>query len=228
MANKKIGITGHNGFLGTHLKNHIQYQFVNFEIIDFKRSFFEDEKKLSFFIDNCDVIIHLAGLNRHNSHEEISNTNIQLAKTLGKSLTANNFKGCIIFSSSLQEFNSTPYGKSKKKASEILAQSAKSGGFSYVKLIIPNIFGPFGKPYYNSFIATFSHQLIFREIPEIIKDEFIPLIYVEDVVYSILDAIELKGIHKKQVFPQIKKKSLSDTIPIKGFSAILYRKREYS
>ena len=51
MANKKIGITGHNGFLGTHLKNQIKYQHDGFEIIDFKRSFFENQKFLSAFVN---------------------------------------------------------------------------------------------------------------------------------------------------------------------------------
>lgn len=206
MANKKIGITGHNGFLGNHLKNQIQYQFTDFELLDFKRSFFEDQKQLSIFVNRCDVIIHLAGLNRHNSEQEITSTNIKLAEILGASLIKNNFKGSLIFSSSLQENENTSYGKSKKKAGEVLAQAANSVGFSFVKLIIPNIFGPFGKPYYNSFITTFSHQLIKGEAPEIIVDAFIPLIYVDSVVHHIMDAIKFEGIHKIEVPYQIKKK----------------------
>ena len=116
MANKKIGITGNNGFLGNHIKNQIQHQFTDFELLDFKRFFFEDQKQLSVFVNSCDIIIHLAGLNRHNSGQEITNTNIKLAKVLGASLTKNNFKGSLIFSSSLKENENTPYGKSKKKS----------------------------------------------------------------------------------------------------------------
>lgn len=206
MTNKKIGITGHNGFVGTHLKNKIHYQFLDFEIIDFKRSFFGDEKKLSVFVNSCDVIVHLAGLNRHNSQKEIVKTNIQIAETLGASLIRNKFKGSLIFSSSLQEKKDTPYGLSKKRAAEVLANASKSCSFSFIQLIIPNIFGPFGKPHYNSFIATFSHQLINGEIPEIIQDVSIPLIYVEDVVNQILKSSQLKGIHKVEVSHQIEKK----------------------
>ena len=206
MANKKIGITGHNGFLGNHIKNQIQYQFTDFELLDFKRSFFEDQKQLSIFVNSCDVIIHLAGLNRHNSEQEITNTNIKLAEVLGASLTKNNFKGSLIFSSSLKENENTPYGKSKKKAGEILAKAANSLGFSFIKLIIPNIFGPFGRPYYNSFIATFSHQLIKGQAPEILLDASIPLIYVDSVVRHIMDAIKFEGIHNIEIPYQIKKK----------------------
>ena len=206
MANKKIGITGHNGFLGNHLKNQIKYQFTDFELLDFKRSFFEDQKQLSIFVNSCDVIIHLAGLNRHKSEQEITNTNIKLAEVLGASLIKNNYEGSLIFSSSFKENENTPYGKSKKKAGEILAKAANLLGFSYIKLIIPNIFGPFGKPYYNSFITTFSHQLIKGQAPEILLDDSIPMIYVDSVVRHIIDSIKFEGIHNIEIPYQIKKK----------------------
>lgn len=206
MANKKIGITGHNGFLGFHLKNQIRYKFKEFEIIDFKRSFFYNENGLSKFIDSCDIIVHLAGLNRHKSSEEIVKTNVQLAETLGVSLIKNKFNGILIFSSSTQEYEDTPYGKSKKKAAEILIEASKSVNFSFVQLIIPNIFGPFCKPYYNSFITTFSHQLIVEEKTEIIQDIKVSLIYVEDVVRQILNTVGLKGINKIEVPHQTERK----------------------
>ncbi len=226
MANKKIGITGHNGFLGTHLKNQIKYQHDGFEIIDFKRSFFENQKFLSAFVNNCDIIIHLAGLNRHNSQKEILKTNIRLAKILGDSLINNKFKGTLIYSSSLQERKDTYYGRSKKQASEILNERAKSGGFSFIKMIIPNIFGPFGQPYYNSFITTFCHQLIKKEKPEIIQDSEIPLIYVEDVVCQILEMIKLKGIHDIDVSNQINKKVSEILTQLKAFHAIYVQNGE--
>ena len=206
MANKKIGITGHNGFLGTHLKNQIRYKFKEFKIINFKRSFFDNENDLSTFINSCDVIVHLAGLNRHKSSEEIIKTNVKLAKILGANLIKNKFKGSLIFSSSTQEYEYTPYGKSKKKAAEILIEASKSVNFSFVQLIIPNIFGPFCKPYYNSFITTFSHQLIVDEKTEIIQDTKVPLVYVEDVVRQILNTVALKGINKIEVPHQNERK----------------------
>ena len=199
MANKKIGITGHNGFLGTHLKNQIRYKFKEFKIINFKRSFFDNENDLSTFINSCDVIFHLAGLNRHKSSEEIVKTNVKLAETLGSNLIKNKFKGSLIFSSSTQEYEDTPYGKSKKKAAEILIEASKSVNFSFVKLIIPNIFGPFCKPYYNSFITTFSHQLIKEEKIEIIQNVQVPLIYIDEVIDQLLNVLELKGINKIKV-----------------------------
>ena len=126
-------------------------------------------------------------------------------------MTKNNFKGNLIYSSSLKELNNSPYGKSKRKAGEILLRAASLSKFSFTSLVIPNIFGPFGKPNYNSFIATFSHQLINKKKTEIIRNDVVPLIYVEKVVAEILDAIFFKGINKKNVPHEIEIK-VSDVL----------------
>jgi len=56
-------------------------------------------------------------------------------------------------------------------------------------LIIPNVFGAFGKPFYNSFIATFCHQLTHNETPAIANDGEVKLIYVQELVSRIIDEI---------------------------------------
>ena len=211
MASKKIGITGHNGFLGSHIKNIINYKFQNYQIVDFKRKFFNDGLSMSNFVNNCDVIIHLAGLNRHNSTEEITKVNVQLAKTLSRALVSNNFKGSLIYSSSLQIYNDSVYGKSKKKAGEIFTEAASNGRFSFINLILPNIFGPFGKPNYNSFISTFSDRLIRGKSPKIIKDEKVPLIYAESAAIHILNQVDKGGIHKIDI-PQENSKQVSEVL----------------
>jgi UDP-2-acetamido-2,6-beta-L-arabino-hexul-4-ose reductase len=206
MASVKVGITGHNGFLGSHLKNIVKYKFKELMIVNFEREFFQIESAMSNFVMSCDVIIHLAGLNRHNSPGEIEKTNIRLAKTLAVSLLKNNFEGTLIYSSSLQIFKDTPYGESKKQAGEILAKAAFDGKFSFINLLLPNIFGPFGKPNYNSFIATFSHQLIQGKASVIIKDDKIPLIHVESAVNHILNQIDHQGIHEIEIPNETEKK----------------------
>ena len=206
MSSKKIGITGHHGFIGNHLKNVVKYKFQDYQIIDFERAFFLNEDGMSEFVKNCDVIIHLAGLNRHNVPEKIEEINIQLAKILATTLVVNNFKGSLIYSSSHQVYEDSPYGRSKKQAGEILAKAATNGRFSFISLILPNIFGPFGKPNYNSFIATFSHQLIQGKATEIIKDDKVPLIYIESVVHHILNQIDKKEINILEIPHETKKK----------------------
>ena len=74
----KIGITGQSGFIGTHLFNFFGLKKDEVDRVPFKDNFFEDESKLEDFARQCDVIIHLAALNRHNDPQTIYNTNILL------------------------------------------------------------------------------------------------------------------------------------------------------
>ena len=62
---KKIGITGQNGFVGQHLYNTIGLTPNEFERIEFKKDFFDEPTQLDLFVQNCDVIVHLAAMNRH-------------------------------------------------------------------------------------------------------------------------------------------------------------------
>ena len=78
---KKIGITGQHGFIGKHLYNTIGLFPDEFERVDFDKSYFEDEKKLDEFVGKCDVIVHLAAMNRHNDPEVIYQTNTGLGKS---------------------------------------------------------------------------------------------------------------------------------------------------
>ncbi|MEM0447941.1 MAG: NAD-dependent epimerase/dehydratase family protein, partial [Thermoplasmata archaeon] len=151
---KRIGITGQNGFIGSHLYNTLKLYPNEFDLIEFKRDFFEDDSVLDYFVKQCDVIIHLAALNRHNEAGIIYNTNTSLVKKLINSLERTNSTPHILFSSSSQEERDNLYGKSKRDSRILLSDwSAKSGG-KFSGLIIPNVFGPFGKPFYNSVIAT--------------------------------------------------------------------------
>lgn len=186
----KIGITGQAGFVGTHLYNTIGLYPEEFTRIDFKKEYFEDENKLNEFVSECDVIVHLAGMNRHHDPKIIYDTNIGLAKKLIHSLEVINSKAHIIFSSSTQEENENLYGKSKKESRELIAQWARSTGGKFTGMIIPNVFGPFGQPDYNSVVATFSHKIARNEVPVIQVDNTLKLIYVGELVEIILTEIK--------------------------------------
>lgn len=185
---KKIGITGVNGFVGKHLCNTLLMN-KDISLVPFQRNFFEDESKMDDFVKNCDVIVHLAGLNRSNDEEVIFNTNISLTKTLISSLNRTKTKPHIIFASSTQENLNNVYGKSKKKARLNLKDWSLLNNSIFTGLIIPNVFGSFGAPFYNSFISTFSHQLVNNEIPVIINDPEVNLIYIDELISDIIDII---------------------------------------
>lgn len=195
---KRIGITGQSGFVGSHLYNTLGLNVQKYERIEFDKSFFTNDCLLDEFVSRCDVIVHLAGMNRHPNQEVIYKTNIELANKLTKSLVRTNSKAQVIFSSSSQEEQDNQYGKSKKEARSILNNWAKQNGGSFVGLIIPNVFGPFGKPYYNSVVATFCHQMNNNEEPIINVDADVKLIYVQELVEQIIQLID-KNVHQSEL-----------------------------
>ncbi len=188
----KVGITGQSGFLGTHLFNTLGLFPNEFERISFSDDYFTQPNELVSFISKCDVIVHLAAMNRHNDPEVIYSTNTGLVKTLITALAEAGNKPHILISSSVQEDRDNLYGRSKKEGRELLADHAQKTGCPFTGFVFPNIFGPFGHPYYNSFIATFSHQLTHGETPNIEVDACVPLLYVNEAVQIFLSAIREK------------------------------------
>lgn len=196
----RVGITGQNGFVGQHLYNTLGLFPEEFERVNFEKSYFENEVALNGFVENCDVVVHLAALNRHNDAEVIYQTNITLIQKLIKALEATDSKAHVLFSSSSQEERDNLYGKSKKEGRQLLIDWANRNEAAFTGLIVPNVFGPFGHPYYNSFIATFSHQLTHNQQPSIQTDGQVKLIYVADLIQLIIEEIRSKkGNHHLKV-----------------------------
>ncbi|PVW15747.1 polysaccharide biosynthesis C-terminal domain-containing protein [Marixanthomonas spongiae] len=186
----KIGITGQHGFVGTHLYNTLGLQPDIFERIPFKRVFFEDNNALDAFVSSCDVIVHLAALNRHNDAKVIFETNIKLVQTLIEAMERTESTPHVLFSSSSQEERDNLYGKSKKEGRMLFQAWAHKNNAIFTGMVIPNVFGPFGHPYYNSVVATFSHQIAHNETPKIDVDGDLKLIYVGELVAEIIEKIK--------------------------------------
>lgn len=197
MNQYKIGITGESGFIGQHLKRTLSLSPDKFELIPFQKSFFQNEKELVAWVEKCDVIYHLAAMNRHESQEVLFDTNINLVDSLIGALKMSQTKPQVIFSSSSQEFEENFYGNSKKLGRARLEDWGKSVGAIVQGLIIPNVFGPFGKPFYNSFIATFCHLIANGQVPEIHVDKTVSLIYVQELVERMIELIGQKNSGEK-------------------------------
>ncbi len=177
----KVGITGQSGFMGSHLYNFLGIKTDCVTRVDFERNFFEDITKLKTFVQQCDVIVHIAAMNRHKDQQVIYDTNIGLVNKLIQACNSLQVTPKIIFASSTQEERDNLYGKSKREGRLLLQEWAKTSGGQVISLLIPNVFGPFGKPNYNSFIATFCHKLMHNEEPTIINDSLVDLIYVNEL-----------------------------------------------
>tara|TARA_R110002124_G_C8974716_1_gene515929 strand:+ start:87168 stop:88286 length:1119 start_codon:yes stop_codon:yes gene_type:complete len=188
----KVGITGQKGFVGTHLYNTLGLQPDKYERISFEKNYFDKPEALDQFVAKCDVIVHLAAMNRHNDPEVIYNTNTNLVKKLIASMERTNSTPHVLFSSSSQEERDNLYGKSKKEGRELLTSWAQKNKAIFTGMVIPNVFGPFGHPYYNSVVATFAHQVANDETPKIDVDGDLKLIYVAELVSEIIDKIDNK------------------------------------
>ncbi|WP_343567393.1 NAD-dependent epimerase/dehydratase family protein [Sphingobacterium sp.] len=185
----RIGITGQNGFVGKHLYNSLGLLSDEFERITFQKEFFEKDEELDNFVSQCDVIVHLAAMNRHESEQFIYETNVGLVNKLVASLERTGSKAHVMISSSTQEERDNLYGKSKREGRETLIRWATENNGKVTGLIIPNVFGAFGKPFYNSFISTFCYQLTHGDTPVIATDGEVKLIYVQELVNTIIEKI---------------------------------------
>ena len=208
----KIGITGQAGFVGQHLYNTLGLFPEEFERINFEDDYFKDESKLLEFVGQCDVIVHLAAMNRHHDPQVIYDTNMGLVTKLIQSLKQTHSKAHILFSSSSQEEKDNLYGKSKKEGRKLLIHWAKESGGKFSGLIIPNVFGPFGHPNYNSFIATFCHKLSHDETPTIEVDGSVKLIYVGELVAEILSEIRSGKGNDEFVIPHTSESKVSEIL----------------
>ena len=183
----KIAITGENGFLGYHLTQYFKW-VKSYKVIKLGRDYLNNINLLK----DCDLLIHCAGINKDTSKnrfhgKDISdyNGNIILAQDLVDSLNQNNISIDIKFTSSTQEDNGNEYGISKIKAKSILSKYCNKHNTKFESYKIPNIFGPFGKPNYNSFINTFCYNIV-NNIPCTCNNAVVPLSYVYDVA-KVLD-----------------------------------------
>lgn len=226
MSRIKVGITGQEGFIGSHMARHLSLDEQKYELVVYNIDFFKDETALDAFVKACDVIIHLAAMNRHESEQVIYDTNVLLNQLLIDALIRTASKPHLLFSSSIQEDRDNLYGMSKKVGREMLSRWAEESGGKFTALIIPNVFGPFGNPYYNSVIATFCHQLINNEEPTISGNNAVDFIYVDELVNEFLKCIgqdkECKSNSESVLVPYTKSIGVYDLyIKLKSF------KKEY-
>ncbi len=195
----KIGITGQYGFIGRHLYNYLNLK-EEISLIKFERDSFSNPSKLDSFVSTCDVIVHLAALNRHEDQNVIYSENLKLVHKIINSCEKTNATPHILFSSSTQEDQDNLYGQSKKEGRLLLESWGRKNNAKTTGIVIPNVFGPFGKPNYNSVVATFCHKLVNNQTPEIHVDGNLKLIYVNKLVSEISNLI-FTGVEGKVSIP---------------------------
>ncbi len=194
----KVGITGQAGFVGTHLY-HLLGLEEGVERVPFEDAYFSDEAKLRAFVRECDAIVHLAAMNRDPDPQVIYQTNLRLVRQLIDAMRAEGVTPHVLFSSSIQEDLDNPYGASKREGRELFAAWARETGARFTACVLPNVFGPFSRPNYNTFVATFCHRLTHGEEPEVKVDNAVPLIYVGDVCKRMIGILKKTGDGEERV-----------------------------
>lgn len=184
----RIGVTGGSGLIGWHLRALLRTKGRH-EVTVATRDTFANERRLNTFVSDCDAIVHLAGMNR-GEDSEVELTNKRLAMTLIAALERTGSIPRIVYSNTIQFDKSNAYGRGKQYAAAQLRAWASRVGGIFVNLICPHTFGEFGKPFHNSVVSTFCHQLAHGEAPKILVDGEVELIHAQDVAAACLGALE--------------------------------------
>jgi len=182
----KLGITGDQGLLGFHLRARALTEGWT-DVVGAGRSTFATPGALATFVSGCDVIVHLAGMNR-GDEQEVAAVNVALTSGLVSALDATGSTPTVVFASSTQVDLDNPYGASKRRCAELLTAWAVRSGGHFVNAILPGVFGEGGRPFYNSVVSTFCHQLASGEELTVHGDSPLELVHAQSAVAALLAA----------------------------------------
>ena len=181
-------ITGAGGFVGKNLVATLRAAGYT-DLLLFEKD--DTPATLAEYCRRAAFVVHLAGINRPQSAQEFYTGNAGLTDTLLEALEAAGNKAPVLVTSSIQAALDNDYGKSKHLAEQaIFAHGERSGAPVYV-FRMEGVFGKWCRPNYNSVVATFCHNIA-RGLPIEVRDPAysLPLVYIDDVVSCIRDAME--------------------------------------
>lgn len=194
----KILVTGSKGFVGKNLietlktirdgKCNIYDISNNIDIYEYDIDNSLDE--LKNYTEDCDIVFHIAGINRPQNSDEFYSGNYGFTETLCKYLKENQNKCPMIVSSSIQADKDNDYGKSKKMSEDYLLNFGKENGNKIYIYRFANLFGKWCRPNYNSVVATWCYNIAHDlDIQINNPDAIVPLCYIDDVVNELIHAL---------------------------------------
>lgn len=184
----KVLITGASGFVGKNLVTHLAER-KDIEVLCFTRE--DDVSALQALVSDSDFVFHLAGVNRPKNTEEFKQGNTDLTRALCKAIIDIGRPVPLLYTSSVQAELGNPYGTSKREAEEALLRLSTHHGSSVHLFRLPNVFGKWARPNYNSAVATFCHNIA-RDLPIQVNDPaaVISLVYIDDVIAQFIAVME--------------------------------------
>lgn len=194
----KILITGANGFVGKNLVAQLEniklgkarnYKLSN-DLTIYKYDIDTPPELLDVYTKDCDFVFHLAGVNRPKDEKEFMEGNFGFTSVLLDKLKENNNKAPVLITSSIQAALDNPYGRSKKAGEDLMFEYGKSNNVKVLVYRLPNVFGKWCRPNYNSAVATFCNNIandleITVNDPEVVMN----LVYIDDVVDEFIAAL---------------------------------------
>jgi UDP-2-acetamido-2,6-beta-L-arabino-hexul-4-ose reductase len=200
---QSVLVTGSNGFVGQNLVaglkrlDHIEIQTFDIE---------DDLEVFRGYLQTTDIIFHLAGVNRPEKVEEFEAGNTRLTETIVGMLESIGRSIPIVMSSSIQAALDNPYGRSKRRAEEILINYSRNSSAKLHIYRFPNVFGKWCRPNYNSVVATFCYNISHgKEIHISDEKKEIELLYIDDLVAEFLQILSDENTDKDKYFYDIKR-----------------------
>jgi UDP-2-acetamido-2,6-beta-L-arabino-hexul-4-ose reductase len=183
---QRVAITGGFGFLGWHTACRLRALY-GVEPVRLGRDALADPGRLRQALGGVDTVIHLAGVNRAESDDEVERGNVDLARTLCAALDDRPVH--VVYADSVQREHDNPYGRGKRRAAELLGHLPGT----LADVVLPNLFGEHGRPAYNSFVATFCHEVAHGRQPQVTDDRQIPLLHAQDAAEALVGAAREPG-----------------------------------
>ncbi len=193
----KILITGANGFIGKNLICHLfEPKFNHIEVIKFDKENTIDELKP--ILSSIDLVFHLAGVNRDKDDSEFMRGNFGLTSELINALEEVNNPCPILITSSIHADKDNVYGVSKKAGEELIFDYGKRNNVDVFVYRLPNVFGKWCRPNYNSAVATFCHNIA-RGLEITVNDPNVDmqLVYIDDVIEEFINIITSRKANKE-------------------------------
>ena len=183
-----VAITGGHGFLGWHTACRLR-AVHGVDAVRIGRAEFDDPQRLAAALSGVDAVLHVAGVNRAESDEEVERGNVELARTLAAALARRGSPVDVVYANSVQAELDNPYGRGKAAAAAILRGAVAQAGGHFADVLLPNLFGEHGRPGYNSFVATFAHEVAAGRRPTVSGDRAIPLLHVQDAAHELIASV---------------------------------------
>ena len=182
----RVLVTGSEGFIGKNLRIKLAENFIDYTCF----SRLDSPNLLPKLLENIDFVFHLAGVNRPSHPDNFASENIALTQALCDAVQETEKAIPIAFTSSIQASLNNPYGVSKRLAEEALIQLHTNSQSPIYLYRLPNVFGKWAKPDYNSVVATFCHNIA-QGIPIRIDEpnKIISLLYIDDLINSFINIL---------------------------------------